>query len=118
MEDITIRACIEILPNSLCNLKKLLLLDLSGCYNILSIPAEVLAMPHLKIKIGNVITSASEVVVIKVPSRGISPAIFYGNKRNISQLIIHQAPQELSFFRVQELYQKNCVVWKELEVSA
>ena len=49
-ESISIRALIYSLPNSLSSLKKLELLDLSGCYNILSIPSEVLAMSNLNIK--------------------------------------------------------------------
>ena len=75
-------------------MKKLELLDLTGCYTILKIPSEILAMPNLKIKIGNVISPASEVVFIKIPERGISGDIFSVlsdvNKRTISQLIIHQ----------------------------
>ena len=58
---------------------------------------ETLAMPNLKIKIGNVISLGSEVVVIKVPKRGISADIFCvlsdANIRQISQLIIHQEHQ-------------------------
>ena len=98
VERITISALVETLPKSLCNLKKLELLDLTGCYNILSIPPEILAMSNLTIKIGTVISPASEVVVIKIPRRGISRDIFRvvssGNKRKISQLIIHQESQE------------------------
>ena len=103
VESITLRVKIEILPKSLCNLTKLRLLVLSGCYNILSIPSEVLAMPNLEIKLSAVISPASEVIVIQIPSRGISPAIFSvlssGNKRKISQLIIHQEPEESYSYR-------------------
>ena len=59
LESITIRPCIETLPNTLCQLTKLEILDLSECYNILSIPPEVLTMPNLKIKIGEIITPGS-----------------------------------------------------------
>ena len=94
VETISITANIETLPNSLCRLKKLQLLDLTGCYNILSIPSEVLAMPNLKIKIGEVISPASEVAVIPIPKKGISKDQFSvladRNKGKISQLIIHQ----------------------------
>ena len=97
LESISITAWIETLPNSLCTLQKLRILDLSGCYNILSIPSEVLAMPTLKIKIGHVISPASAVLVITVPQKGISNDTFAvlsgGNKANISQLIIHQERQ-------------------------
>ena len=41
VESIAITAKVETLPISLCQLKKLELLDLSGCYNILSIPSEI-----------------------------------------------------------------------------
>ena len=77
VESITIRAKIETLPRSLCSLKKLELLDLTGCYNIESIPSEVLTMPNLKIKIGDTTTPASEVVIITVPERAISSDIFF-----------------------------------------
>ena len=95
---ITIRALVESLPKCLCNLKKLELLDLTGCYNILSIPSDILAMPNLKIRIGNVISPTSEFIVIKIPKRRISSDIFSvlsnRNKRNISQLIIHQESEK------------------------
>ena len=88
LESITIQARIKTLPISLCKLPKLKLLDLSGCYNILSIPPEVLAMPNLKIKIGDTVTPASEVFIIKVPKKGISSEIFTAladeNEMNIS----------------------------------
>ena len=64
---ISITAPIVTLPINLCTLQKLVLLDLSGCYNILSIPSEVLAMPSLNIKIGTVISPASQVIGIKIP---------------------------------------------------
>ena len=98
LESITIQARIKTLPISLCKLPKLKLLDLSGCYDILSIPPEVLAMPNLKIKIGDTITPASEVFIIKVPKKGISSEIFSAladeNKMNISQLIVTQEAQD------------------------
>ena len=94
LETICITAHIETLPKRLCTMKKLKLLDLTGCYNILSIPSEILSLPNLKIQIGSVLSPASEVLVIGVPKRGISMDIFSllsgGNNRKISQLIIHQ----------------------------
>ena len=98
LEAITITAFVKTLPRCLSQLPKLQLLDLSGCYNILSIPAEVLAMPNLKIKIGEVITPASEVVIIKIPKHGISADIFTvlsdTNAKRFSQVIIHQEPED------------------------
>ena len=100
LESINIQARIKTLPNSLCKLPKLKLLDLSGCYTILSIPLEVLSMPNLKIKTGDTITPASEVIIIKVPRKGMPADIFSvladENKMNISQLIITQETQENS----------------------
>ena len=96
LESLSIRAFVETLPKSLCNLKKLEFLDLTGCYTILTIPSEILAMPNLKIKVGDVISPASEVVVIKIPRYKIDPDIFSvlsdGNKQKIWHLLIHQEP--------------------------
>ena len=67
LETIKIDACIEELPVALSKLANLKLLDLSSCYNLLSIPDEILEMKDLKIKIGDVTSRASEVVFVKVP---------------------------------------------------
>ena len=70
------------------------LLDLSGCYNLLSIPEEISKMPNLKIKIRNYVSDASTVVFIPVPGTEITPSvfsiIFSIKKRKIEQFIIHQ----------------------------
>ena len=62
VETIMINACIIELPVALAKLKHLRLLDLTGCYNLLSIPEEILEMKELKIKIGDIIARASQVV--------------------------------------------------------
>ena len=87
LECICIRARVTTLPNSLSRLKKLMMLDLSGCYNILSIPSQVLGMRNLKIKIDDIICPASEVVIIRVPSKRISADLFSVlSGRNIRRL--------------------------------
>ena len=94
VEQISITAKVETLPKCLSTLKKLTLLDLSGCYNILEIPPEILAMPNLKIKIGDIISPASEVILILVPTKAISPNIYsvLSNRKDetISPLLISQ----------------------------
>ena len=60
VETIKINACIEELPLALSKLNNLKLLDLTGCYNLLS-PKVILKMKDLKIKIGDIISRASEV---------------------------------------------------------
>ena len=62
VETIKINACINELPVVLSKLNNLKLLDLTGCYNLLSIPEEILEMKELKIKIGDIIARASQVV--------------------------------------------------------
>ena len=92
---IRIQASIETLPKTLSLLKKLEVLELTGCYTLLSITQEIIDMPNLKIKIDNVISPASKVLLIGVPQRGVAPDIFSNlsdeiKNRKISQLIIHQ----------------------------
>ena len=98
LETISITANLDTLPKCLCTLKKLKLLDLTGCYNIQSISAEVRAMHNLRIKFGDSISPASAVVVIGVPRQETCTDIFRvlssDNKGQLSQLIIHQEPQE------------------------
>ena len=98
VETIKINACITELPVALSKLSNLKLLDLSGCYNLLSIPNELLEMKDLKIKIGDVISRASEVVFITVPRTGITSEVFsaiYSTKeKKIEQLIIRQMPPD------------------------
>ena len=97
VETIKMDACIEKLPLALSRLNNLRLLDLTGCYNLLSIPDEILEMKDLKIKIGAIISSASEVVFIKVPETGITSDVFSkirsANAKKIEQLIIRQMPR-------------------------
>ena len=59
VETIKINACITELPVALSQLNNLKLLDLTGCYNLSSIPEEILEMKDLKIKIGEIISRAS-----------------------------------------------------------
>ena len=93
VETLTISACITELPVAISKLNNLKLLDLSGCYNLFSIPEEILKMKDLKIKIGDIISRASEVVFINVPLTGITPEVFSkinsANKK-IEQLILYQ----------------------------
>ena len=87
VETITIRASVQTLPTNVANLKKLQLLDLTGCYSILSLLSELLAMHKLKIKIGNVISPASEVVITHSRediSHAISSVLSDRNKGKIS----------------------------------
>lgn len=94
LESISISAYVRTLPECLCTLPNLHLLDLNGCYDSLSISSEVLAMPNLKIKIGDLIVPASEVIVIEVPNSGVPNDIFAAlsdlNNGKISHIIIHQ----------------------------
>ena len=76
VETIKISACIEELPLALSKLSHLKLLDLSGCYNLLSIPEDILKMKDLKIKSGDIISRAPEVVFIKVTPTGITQEAF------------------------------------------
>ena len=80
------------------SVEELKLLDLTGCYNLPSIPPELFAMTLLKIKIGDLLTSASEVVIIRVPRTGIPSDIFSvlseENSTKITQVIIHQEFQD------------------------
>ena len=100
VETIKINACIEELPVALSKLTNLKLLDLTGCYNLLSIPEEILEMKDLKIKIGDIISKASEVIFIKVPENGITQAVFSTirstNAKKIEQLFIRQTPSTSS----------------------
>ena len=109
VKSISISAWIETLPKSLSQLKKLELLDLTGCYNIQ--PPEVLAMPNLKVKIGDVTSLASEVFVIRVPSKGISKDLLSvlsdDNKGKISQLIINPEPSSSTL----EDEREDTVIW-------
>ena len=94
VETIKINACIKELPVGLSKLNNLKLLDLTGCYNLLSIPEEILKMNELKIKIGDVISRASEVLFIPVPLDGITPEVLStirtAKEKKIKQLIIRQ----------------------------
>ena len=97
VETITINASIRDLPHVLSELNNLKLLDLTGCYNLLSIPEEILEMKDLKIKIGDLISRASEIIFIKVPPTEITPGVFSAirtaKEKKIEQLIIRQMPQ-------------------------
>ena len=94
VETIKINACIKELPVALTKLNNLKLLDLSGCYNLFSIPEAVFEMKDLKIKIGDIISRASEVVFIPVPWTEITPSLFSAissaKEKKIEQLIIRQ----------------------------
>ena len=94
VETIKINACITELPMAISKLNNLKLLDLNGCYNLLSIPGEILKMKDLKITIGDIISRASEVVFISVPLNGITPEVFSkissAKEKKIEQLIIRQ----------------------------
>ena len=92
VETIKINAFIRELPVALSKLNNLKLLDLNGCYNLLSIPEEILEMKYLKIKNGDIISKASQIVFITVPLNGITPfsKILSVNKKKIEQLIIRQ----------------------------
>ena len=96
VETIKINACIRELPVALSKLTNLKLLDLSGCYNLLSIPDEILKLKDLKIKNGDIISRASEVVFIEVPPWRITPKVFSkirtAKEKKIKQLIIRQIP--------------------------
>ena len=85
VETIKINACIGELSIAISKLNNLKLLDLSGCYHLLSIPEEVFEMKDLKSKIG-------EVVFIPVPLTGITQEAFSKtmsvNKKKIEKLII------------------------------
>ena len=109
VETITINAFITELPVALSKLTNLKLLDLTGCYNLLSIPEEILEMKDLKIKIGGIISRASEVVFITVPLYRITPEVFSmiksANKKRIEQLIIRQMPPAQFGERPQERFE-------------
>ena len=96
VETIKINACIEELPVALSELKHLKLLDLTGCYNLLSIPKVILKMKDLKIKIGDTISRASEILFINVPLTRITPEVFSkittAKEKKIEQLIIRHIP--------------------------
>lgn len=66
----------EALPNCLSQLKKLRYLDLSECYSLSEIPSEILAMPNLMIKFGNVVTPAAEVALLRLPKWKKKPTMF------------------------------------------
>ena len=97
VETIKIKACITELPVALSELTNLKLLDLSGCYNLMSIPDAVYRMRNLKIKVGHTLSEASKVIFITVPRTGIKPSdfsrIFFTAQQDIEQLVIHQLPQ-------------------------
>ena len=76
VETIKINAFITELPVALSELTNLRLLDLTGCYNLLSIPAPLRRMKNLKVKIGDIISRVSRVVFITVPRIGIKPSDF------------------------------------------
>ena len=94
IETITINAYVEELPVALSKLSNLKLLDLSGCYNLLSIPEQILEMKDLKIKIGPITSRASDILFITVPSTGIRPEVFSkissANTKKLEQLTITQ----------------------------
>ena len=103
VETIKIHACITELPVALSKLNNLKLLDLTGCYNLLSIPEEILEMKDMNIRIGESISRASEVVFITVPSIGIITEVFSAirtaKEKKIEQLIIHQMTPIFSYDR-------------------
>ena len=107
VETIKITAYITELPVCLSELNNLRLLDLTGCYNHLSIPEEILKMKDLRIKIGGIISKASEVVFITVPLNGITQEVFSeissAQEKEIEQLIIRQMPTN-SLFDYQESF--------------
>ena len=96
LETITITACITELPVALTKLNNLKLLDLTGCYNLLSVPDEIVEMKDLKIKIGDTISRASEILFINVPLTRITPEVFSkittAKEKKIEQLIIRHIP--------------------------
>ena len=104
VETIKINAFITELPMAISKLNNLKLLDLTGCYNLLSIPEEILKMKELKIKIGDIISKASEILFIPVPWTGITPEVFSkiksANEKKIKQLIIRQTPYNQTEFEV------------------
>ena len=65
-------------------------------------------MNDLKIKIGDIISRASEVVFIPVPETGITPEVFAkirsANEKKVEQLIIHQIPPQ-TFRQPQEAFE-------------
>ena len=95
VEHITICACIEELSAEISQLVNLKVLDLTGCYNLLSISESIREMPNLKIKIGDVLSEASDVVFIALPGIGIIHSVFSAiSSHNTEQLFIHQiSPQ-------------------------
>ena len=99
VETIKINACIEELPVELSKLTNLKLLDLTGCYNLLSIPEAILEMKDLKIKIGDIISKASEILFIEVPLTGITQEVFSeirsAKETKIEQLIIRQVSPDI-----------------------
>ena len=96
VETVKINACIKELPLEVSKLTNLQLLDLTGCYNLLSIPESILKMKDLKIKIGDVLSRASDMIFITVPETGITPEVFLqirtAKEKKIEQLIIRQVP--------------------------
>ena len=98
VESITISACVEELPVALSELKNLKFLDLSGCYNLLSIPEIVQEMENLKIRIWDITSEASAVAFIPMPWNGITLSVFSFisscKGRKIEQLIIRQSPSQ------------------------
>ena len=96
LETIKINACIRELPVELSKLNNLKLLDLSSCYHLSYIPEEILEMKELKIKFGDIISRASEILFIPVPLNGVTPEVFSkiksAKEKKIEQLIIRQIP--------------------------
>ena len=96
VETIKINAFITELPVELSKLNNLKLLDLTGCYNLLSIPDEITEMKDLKIKVGDIISRVPEVVFITVPRNRITQEVFSkirsAKEKKIEQLIIRQMP--------------------------
>ena len=94
LEHIRISSYITELPTILSQLTHLKLLDLTGCHHLFTIPDELHNMPGLKIKIGDIISRASEVVFIAVPGSGIKSSVFSvissRSERKIEQVVIHQ----------------------------